>query len=99
MIDDTLIHILGYELRQTCSVCPEQYDVFSGGVKVGYIRLRHGYFQVDIPTCGGTTVLEVDHVPGADGCFRDRTQRMQYLNEAVCVINEVHSKEQKGDAK
>lgn len=32
--------------EQTCFACPEQYDVYYGSRKVGYVRLRHGLFTV-----------------------------------------------------
>lgn len=43
-------------LDQTCYACPEQYDAYLDGEKVGYLRLRHGYFSVSTK-------------PGPDGIF------------------------------
>ncbi len=34
-------------LHQTCGACPEQYDVYHGKKRVGYLRLRHGYFTAE----------------------------------------------------
>lgn len=41
-------------LTQTCSQCPEQYDVARGGRVVGMLHLRHGHFTA---TCGGREVF------------------------------------------
>lgn len=34
---------------ETCSACPEQYDVHFADTNeyIGYLRLRHGYFSVE----------------------------------------------------
>ena len=34
-------------LVNTCDACPEQYDVFRGEEKVGYLRLRWGSFTAE----------------------------------------------------
>ena len=52
--------IAGYELSLTCFACPEQYDVFRAGERVGYLRLRHGCFRADVPECGGRMVYEAE---------------------------------------
>jgi hypothetical protein len=67
----------------TCGACPEQYDAFDGDKKVGYLRLRHGYFRVDCPNCGGTTVYEA--TPKGDGMFEPE-ERDYYLRFAVDAI-------------
>lgn len=37
-------------LVQTCSACPEQYDVLDDdGFQIGYLRLRWGEFTVEVP--------------------------------------------------
>jgi hypothetical protein len=70
-------------LVETCSACPEQYDAFDGDVQVGYLRLRHGHFRVDVPDCGGTTIYEAS--PEGDGIF-DPGERDYYLRWAVHAI-------------
>jgi hypothetical protein len=77
--------ILGYMLQQTCSACPEQYDVFKNSVQVGYLRLRHGFFYADVPNCGGTTVYESDTI--GDGCFDDDEERAFHLTNAIVAID------------
>ncbi len=80
---DTLV-IKGFALKQTCNACPEQYDVYKGGRKVGYFRLRHGSFSAD-------NVLTDEEVyrarPAGDGCFEDG-ERQHYLENAVQALRD-----------
>ena len=68
---------------ETCWACPEQYDAFIGGQKVGYLRLRHGAFTVSAPDCGG----EVIHTaaPKGDGRFDDH-ERDRHLSGAASAL-------------
>lgn len=77
------ISIDGFEFVRTSIACPEQYNVFLNGVRVGYLRLRHGIFRVDFPDVGGETVYSTH--PNADGEFKDN-ERMYYLKQAVEAI-------------
>jgi hypothetical protein len=70
-------------LVQTCGACPEQYDAFIGDRIVGYLRLRHGYFYVECPDCGGSRVYE-SRTKG-DGIF-DEDERDYHLRFAVAAI-------------
>ena len=70
---------------ETCSACPEQYDVFLGDKQVGYLRLRSGWFRVDFPECGGETIYEHYFDDGWKGCFDD-TERDYFLKEAEKAI-------------
>lgn len=75
------------ELRMTCPACPEQYDVFDDcGSKVGYFRLRHGVFTVDVPDCGGETIYEA--YPNGDGIFDDN-ERLIFLAKALRKLIEI----------
>lgn len=87
--DDKDIIIDGYRLICTCGACPEQYDVFddSDGKKVGYLRLRHGYFRADYPDCGDETVYEAE--TKGDGIFED-DERMPQLSAAVAALAAAH---------
>jgi hypothetical protein len=80
------IHIDGYVLARTCFCCPEQYDAYKGGKKVGYIRLRHGTFRVDYPDCMQENLLIMQGMEG-DGLFYD-DERPEYLRMAVKEIDE-----------
>lgn len=83
------IELDGYKLVCTCSACPEQYDVYDGDKKVGYLRLRHGYFRADAPVCGYDTVYESQ--PKGDGVFED-DERIPELRKAVAAIKNYHAK-------
>ena len=71
------------ELIKTCSACPEQYDAFLYGKKVGYLRLRHGHFTVEYPDCRGLLVYEAH--PIGSGIFED-DERERYLKQAKKAI-------------
>lgn len=88
---DADIIIAGYRLICTCGACPEQYDVFddNNGKKVGYLRLRHGYFRADYPDCGGETVYEAD--TKGDGIFDD-DERTPHLSAAVAALAAAHAR-------
>lgn len=81
----TDLEIDDYTLICTCAVCPEQYDVFKLGAKVGYLRLRHGEFRADAPVCGGETVYESN--PKGDGMFDD-DERIPEITKALAAITE-----------
>jgi len=67
---------------QTCGACPEQYDVYKRNRRVGYIRLRHGYFCVTDKILGHTLY---DAYPKGDGIF-EYDERDFYLNAAADAI-------------
>jgi hypothetical protein len=67
-------------LTQTCYACPEQYDAYDpDGRLVGYLRLRHGWFTVDMPDASGTEVYSAQ--PAGDGLFAP-DERDDYLRAA-----------------
>lgn len=72
-------------LVRTCYACPEQYDAFVGDQQVGYLRLRHGFFTVDVPDHTGDTIYEA--CPRGDGIFED-DEREGYLMAAKQAIVE-----------
>lgn len=74
------MEILGYELRQTCGACPEQYDVYKDGKEVAYLRLRHGHFSASMD---GEVVYAAS--PKGDGIF-DSEEREHYLTEAIKAV-------------
>ena len=73
------------DLKQTCSVSPEQYDAYIDGEKIGYLRLRHGYFSVEYK---GELVYE--GFPYGDGCFEDEEQE-EYLDNAKKALWDKHN--------
>lgn len=75
------------ELIQTCGACPEQYDAYIDGVKIGYLRLRYGHFRAEYL---GETVFKA--YPNGDGCF-DYEEREKYLKKARKALIKAHKKE------
>ena len=75
---------LDIALQRTCYACPEQYDAINeAGETVGYLRLRSGYFTVQL---GGPQGREIYHArPEGDGIFTDE-ERQGYLDAAVEAI-------------
>lgn len=69
-------------LVKTCHACPEQYDVFDGDRKVGYLRLRHGFFSGQYI---GETVYSA--ITRGDGSFHEN-ERTSHLNAACRAIQE-----------
>lgn len=83
MIDYTKENV---ELVQTCGGCPEQYDMFLNGEKIGYFRLRHGYFYAEyLPT--EEVVFSIN--PKGDGIF-EADERDLYLKKAIKAIIDKH---------
>lgn len=70
------------ELKQTCGACPEQYDAYLGDEKVGYLRLRHGYFSVEVPY-GGEIIYSAN--TKGDGLFEEE-ERAFHLEMAKKAI-------------
>lgn len=78
---------MALKFKQTCFVCPEQYDVFDGkGQQVGYVRLRSGRFRVDYPNCGGETLIALSYGDGLTGCFESAEDRDEHLRMAAKAI-------------
>ena len=73
-------------LEQTCSVCPEQYDLVDNkGNCLAYFRLRHGRFTVECPDIGGTLVCEAC----PDGCFMP-DERERYIEAAMFAVRKYY---------
>jgi hypothetical protein len=83
---DTAFTYRGIALVMTCGACPEQYDAINGrGEKVGYLRLRSGWFRVDYLRCGGPTIFKAE--PKGDGSF-EHDEREGFLKAAIDAIKE-----------
>jgi|GEM_PF-3046290 len=74
----------GLELIQTCSSCPEQYDVKKEGQMCGYIRLRSGRYTVEWPEVM-KGMLHYDVLEGNKDSF-DEDERETYLTKALIFI-------------
>lgn len=77
----------GLRFLLTCSSCPEQYDVYSGEMQVGYVRLRHSEFTVEFPEPGRTLILYVRYREGADAGEFDDVDRVRHLRMAAAAIH------------
>ena len=71
-------------LVKTCLACPEQYDVYLGDEKIGYMRLRHGWFRAEYKeeVVYGTKT-------NGDGYFED-DERDYHLHKACAAILLAH---------
>lgn len=84
---DRIIDGLAFKLRT--SACPEQWDVYKSGVKVAYVRLRHGYLKVMDADHSeiwwdNSESKDFDH----DGVFATEADRNHYLTKIAGVVNE-----------
>lgn len=78
-------------LVMTCGACPEQYDAFIDNERVGYLRLRHGYFYVDFPECGGETIYDAH--PKGDGIFETEEREFYLLEAKKAIIKKLYIKD------
>lgn len=76
------------QLVLTCGGCPEQYDAFYDGVKIGYMRLRHGFFYVEYLGNNSRKVAYSDE-PEGDGSFAKHERHFQ-LNQACEALLREH---------
>lgn len=84
-----MIKIKGLEFYETCSACPEQYEVYdSNDNHVGYVRLRWGYLKCNYPDVDGETIYFVEFDDGWMGRFESEEQREKYLNNIADKILE-----------
>jgi hypothetical protein len=78
------------KLVQTCSACPEQYDGYFQGKKIGYFRLRWGHFCVEYvspnDSTQGIVVYDVNIINDMAGCFENENQRRYHLNRACQAL-------------
>lgn len=68
----------------TCQACPEQYDAYLDGMRVGYLRLRHGNFTIDFPDVDGENIF-YEKIPDDASVFTDE-ERVKYLALAQTLI-------------
>lgn len=73
--------IKGLDFIETCSACPEQYDVKDErGNMVGYVRLRYGGLTCEYPEVGGELIYSQYFGEDWMGCFESDEQRKNYLS-------------------
>lgn len=78
------VEIDEFKLVLTSWACPEQYNAYLSDRQVGYLRLRHGYFSVDVPTPMSKRVFASIESIG-DGQFH-KSEREFFLREAINAI-------------
>jgi hypothetical protein len=86
------IVIDGYRLVLTSFACPEQYDVYDGDKKVGYLRLRHGQFTAEAPDCLDEMVYASE--TQGDGIFEE-AERMPELRKAIAAIKAFYKRKKR----
>lgn len=74
------------KLLMTCGACPEQYEAFLCGRKVGYLRLRWGEFSVRVPDELGREVYAATTGGQYDGTFGSQEDRVYHLDRAKKAI-------------
>jgi len=81
--------IKGLKFICTCSICPEQYDVFADdGKMVGYVRLRFGSLTCNYPDVGGECIYQASIGSEWAGCFGTTEQQMEHLSNIADKILE-----------
>lgn len=93
---DVTKRINGYnfEFKETCSACPEQYDVYLEGKQVGYVRLRWGGLRCDYPDVGGDTIYTHNFEDGLLGAFTNNNVRNYHLEKiAESLYNRISQTE------
>lgn len=86
------MNINDIELHRTCYACPEQYNAINKitNEMVGYLRLRHGHFTVEVPDVFGKLVYE--SYPKGDGIFEE-DERTSELTNAILAIADYYGEE------
>ena len=80
--------IKGLKFVQTCSMCPEQYEVYDSANRlVGYIRLRWGSLTCEYPDVGGELVYMTCFDDDMRGFFVNEKERAYHLNEIADRLN------------
>ena len=76
------------EFIQTCSACPEQYNIVTKveGKKKGYIHLRYGALTVEY---NGKPIYNYQFPDEWKGCFNGQDERTHYLNKIERIINDI----------
>lgn len=89
---------VGLRAVLTCSGCPEQYDVYHGDRRVGYLRLRWGAFSARRTPSGqldetSRYVYEYDFGDGWSGSFPNQNSRVRHLKRALKAIKDALNRE------
>lgn len=83
--------INGLAFVQTCSACPEQYDVFRGEEQVGYVRLRWGYLRAEY-LVDMQEVYSYEFEDAMKGAFYEEEERQEHLiNIADSLLERINN--------
>ena len=74
------IKAVNVDFHETCSACPEQYDVYIDGFQIGYVRLRWGYLRCQSPYVGDKCVYEYEFDDAFKGNFDTDKERDYHLD-------------------
>ena len=84
--ENPIVTINNLLFERTCPACPEQYNVYNKGKKqIGYVRLRHGSFNVYFPECSDVYLYN-EHLENTHGEFNSEEQRKHYLTLAANLL-------------
>lgn len=76
--------------RCTSTSHPEQYDVYHGGIRVAYVRLRHGWLYAStrgtLDMADAYDVDDNEYPSLGDGSFETHAQRKFHLNEIAAIL-------------
>ena len=92
------------QFKQTCFMCPEQYDVFLDEKQVAYVRLRWGCLTVEVPDVKGKGILEHNFNEEFKGSFKDKERELwlKKIEEKILEylkLNEMKGGKMKNDTK
>lgn len=79
-----------YKLVNTCSACPEQYDVYREDKLVGYLRLRHSKFtarSVNDDVIVYEKIIQDNLEDSMVGAFLSEDQRISELTAAIDFLD------------
>lgn len=83
------------KLLQTCGSCPEAYDAYVGDRMIGYLRLRHGHFNVVFYGKDGHKSVYSAEPSGPGGMFREEESE-RYLTAASHALLDALAHEEEG---
>ena len=77
----------GFRIELTLGSFPEQYDVYKGENKVGYVRLRGGWLTLEYPDCDFEEIYAHEFDDKYKGEFKDNEERAEYLTRILISLN------------
>ena len=79
--------------KETCSYCPEQYEVYEENEMVCYVRLRWGNLTATFPDVGGELIYNETFEDNFQGCFSDYEEKEFHLKKiGEKILNKLNEK-------